>query len=237
LSFGDVLRRVRLNHAWSEYQLAEKTGIKRNTIHSWERGRSLPKGANFTKLIKPFTPHEQYELCEVAGYKAEIDIYISSETPEEILERLKLAQPVSIPVYTDFRIHQKAKEEEMRYIQLYGKGRITELSFETVIEKVRETVQSYEKKLRDLQIKRESLERVAANTDKLTESARVFSSVLHTADYPLKVKALEALDIRVTYTPDKSIVIDGLLPVGATDFQTSLHSGRRSSLSFHFVCK
>ncbi|MBN1176564.1 MAG: hypothetical protein JXA51_02665, partial [Dehalococcoidales bacterium] len=116
---------------------------------------------------------------------------------------------------------QKAKEEELRYIQLYGKARINESTFETVIEKVRETIQAYEKKLRDLRLKRESMERVEANADKLIEAARVFSKVLHNADYPLKLKALEALDIQVTYTPEKDIVIDGLLPVGVTEFGMS----------------
>jgi len=110
---------------------------------------------------------------------------------------------------------QKAREEEKRYLQLYGKGRINEDTFESVAEKVKDTIQVNERKLKDLRIKRESMERVEANADKLIESAHIFSKVLNKADYPLQLKAL---DIQVTYTPDKNIVIDGLLPVGVTDF-------------------
>lgn len=103
-----------------------------------------------------------------------------------------------------------------------------------MIEKVRDIIRTYERKLSELRIKRESIELVSVNLDKLTTSAQRFSKVLHNADYPLKLKAMEALDIRVTYMPDQTIVIDGLLPVGASNLQERLHSEKRNALPFHF---
>lgn len=162
--------------------------------------------------------------------------------PDMLLENIRSRQcqsPAAIEAdeYLVKNNIRKSKEEELRYLQLYGKGRITETSFETVMERVQQTLQGYEKRLRELRNKRESIERVEANADKLTESARVFSSVLHEADYPLKVKALEALDIQVTYRPDKTIVIDGILPVGVTVFDTTLRVEKRNPLPFQFACK
>jgi len=91
---------------------------------------------------------------------------------------------------------KKYRQEEERCIELYVQNKITEVSFETLVEKVRDNIQQQERKLHDLQLKRESIERVLANADKLTASAQVFSKVLHEADYALKTKALEALDIQ-----------------------------------------
>jgi len=68
MKFAESLRKLRLKHSWSEYQLAEKTGVKRNTLHSWERGRSLPNGVNLLKLAQVFDPIEQNELFESAGF-------------------------------------------------------------------------------------------------------------------------------------------------------------------------
>jgi len=68
VAFAETLRRLRLKNSWSEYQLADLTGLKRNTIHSWERGRALPNGANLLRVSQPFNPLEQQELFEAAGY-------------------------------------------------------------------------------------------------------------------------------------------------------------------------
>jgi site-specific DNA recombinase len=164
------------------------------------------------------------------------------DNPDMILENIRSRQtqdPATIEA-EEFLLKNtinKYCDEENRLIELYVKKRITEVSFETLVEKVRENIIRQEKKLKELRTERESIERVTANTDKLPETARIFSKLLQAADYPLKVKALEALDIKVTYTPDKVIVIDGLLPVGATNLGEKIQVENRNTLSFHFVCK
>ena len=51
------------------------------------------------------TPATVIGINQAAGYIKEASIPYHAETPEEILDRLKLATPISIPIYTDFPFH------------------------------------------------------------------------------------------------------------------------------------
>ena len=86
-----------------------------------------------------------------------------------------------------------------------------------------------------MRLKRESAERMRVNIGDLKATAAAYSQAIHNADYPLKLKAMEALDIQVTYKPDKTFIIDGILPVGVIDFGMPCNSINRSALPFHFV--
>ena len=57
------------------------------------------------------------ELYEAAGYGIAKSGTKHVETPEEIIDKLRLAQPESVPLYSDFRIHAgQVSEEPVDYI-------------------------------------------------------------------------------------------------------------------------
>lgn len=45
---------LRIERGWSEYQLAEKSGIVQSTISSWSRTKSLPTITNLEKICNAF---------------------------------------------------------------------------------------------------------------------------------------------------------------------------------------
>lgn len=115
-TLGERIRRYRESRAWSQEQLARKSGISRGHISVIElRKESHPRTDVLLKLARAFDiPVE--DLYEAAGYETGEREGRREETPEEILERLRVAQPVSIPVYLDFRIHAgKVHEEPVEY--------------------------------------------------------------------------------------------------------------------------
>ena len=116
MSFGEKLKEWRLAKYWSQYELAEKSGINRGTIASWEKGRSIPKGDSLIKLAHALgIPIE--ELYAAAGYTG-IEVPMP-DTHEQLLEKLRLAQPVSIPVYDRFPIHAgEVHEAPFEYVYL-----------------------------------------------------------------------------------------------------------------------
>ena len=216
-------------------------------------GRSMTGSVKY-KNDKPYLYYrcicnvktDYYEKCpqpsislkkvETIVWDALLDILNKPDVLEDIINRRQ--QHPAADEADEFLIENniaKTREEEIKYIQLYGKGRISEANFETLIEKVRETREGFEKRLREMRLKRENAERMRVNIGDLKTTAAAYSQALHNADYALKLKAMEALDIRVTYKPDKSFVIDGILPVGVTDFGMPSHSINRNALPFHFV--
>ena len=102
MRFGLFIARLREERGWSQYELSTRTGIPRSTIASIEVGNHTPKVSGMLSFSKAFDiPVE--ELYEAAGFT---DIEVPTpDTPEQLLEKLRLAQPVSIPVYDRFPIH------------------------------------------------------------------------------------------------------------------------------------
>ena len=45
---------LRMERHWSEYQLAEKSGIGQSTISSWTRTKSMPTVPNLEKICNAF---------------------------------------------------------------------------------------------------------------------------------------------------------------------------------------
>jgi len=165
-------------------------------------------------------PSISARIIEPAVWKAVLEFLSEPDILEDIIKSRCAESPTGDEAeeYLIKNNIRKAKEEELRYIKLYGKGRISETNFETLIEKVRETLLELEKQQQKLKLKREDTERMHLHIGDLKASAVAYHQALKTADYPLKLKAMEALDIKVTYTPDKNVIIDGVLPVGVTDF-------------------
>jgi len=69
-NFGDMVKRFRKGHGWTQGQLAMKTGLTRGHISVIEmRGKIRPRIDTMLKLVQPFSPTEQQELYEVVGYE------------------------------------------------------------------------------------------------------------------------------------------------------------------------
>lgn len=50
----DTITKYRLAHQWTEYQLAELSGVPQSTISSWYRKNMTPSIASLEKICKAF---------------------------------------------------------------------------------------------------------------------------------------------------------------------------------------
>lgn len=50
----EKITKLREEHHWSEYQLAEKSGLTQSTISSWYRKNTLPSIPSLTKICNAF---------------------------------------------------------------------------------------------------------------------------------------------------------------------------------------
>ena len=103
---GAKIKELRSLRGWTQNELAKRSGVDRATLASIESGKAKhPTTANLLKLARGFNIRPE-ELYQAAGYTdGTKGLFQRQETPDEILERLKLAQPVAIPVFTDFPFH------------------------------------------------------------------------------------------------------------------------------------
>ena len=54
INITERITALRLERKWSEYQLAEKSGITQSTISSWSRQNAVPSIQNLEKICNPF---------------------------------------------------------------------------------------------------------------------------------------------------------------------------------------
>jgi transcriptional regulator with XRE-family HTH domain len=111
-TFGSRLKRIREIKGLSQGELAEESGVDRSYISKLESGVTLnPTGDIIKKLAKPLNVSLDIIMgvCPIPEPK--------KETTEELLEKLRLAAPVSIPVYDRFYVHAGAEHAEiMEYV-------------------------------------------------------------------------------------------------------------------------
>jgi len=107
-----------MQRGWTQLEVAQRSVLDRSYISYLEQpGKSgRPSAEALLKLAKAFNIKPE-ELYQAAGYIKETKgISPRPETPEEILDRLKLATPQSIPVYTDFPFHAGEPVEPVDYV-------------------------------------------------------------------------------------------------------------------------
>jgi len=112
ITLGEKIKTLRLSRGWTQEQLGMLSGFSRSFIKSIESGASKRPGADRLAKISKALNIPVEELYQAAGYDIGEKSEKREETPEEILEKLKLAQPVSIPVYTDFKVHAGVEHEQ-----------------------------------------------------------------------------------------------------------------------------
>lgn len=116
---GQKIKVLRKERDWTQDDLAKRSGVDRGTLASIETGKAKnPTTANLLKLARAFNIRPE-ELYQAAGYITEAKVaypYRHTETSGEILERLRLAHPIGIPVYTEFPFHAGEGVEPVEYV-------------------------------------------------------------------------------------------------------------------------
>jgi ribosome-binding protein aMBF1 (putative translation factor) len=52
MSIGDKIRAARVHRGWSVVDLAEKLGVTRQCVESWEAGKTAPRAQRVTKVAR-----------------------------------------------------------------------------------------------------------------------------------------------------------------------------------------
>ena len=117
LNLSQTIRIKRESLGWSQEKLAIISGLTRDYIKSIESGANKhPRTDKLIRIAMALGMHEA-ELFTAAGYiHAESRVRNRIETPEEVIEKLKFIQPVSVPVYTTFPFHAGEPTEPLEYV-------------------------------------------------------------------------------------------------------------------------
>ena len=117
MALSQKLKELRLQRGWTQQELAKRSGLGRRSISYLEqKDRERPPADILLKLARAFNIKPE-ELYQAAGYiKETINTSPRPETPEEILDKLKLATPQSIPVYTDYPFHAGDPVEPVDFV-------------------------------------------------------------------------------------------------------------------------
>lgn len=123
MSLGKKIKELRSEREWTQLDLAEKSGLERGYIANLELdGIKNPSAYAFIKLAKAFKIKCE-ELYIASGIlNDDGEIHLSRETHEEILEKLRLASPVSVPIYNDMPVYAGTPLQPVEYIYKDKKG-------------------------------------------------------------------------------------------------------------------
>lgn len=106
--WGKFIKETREKYNWSQAKLAMKAGVSRSAIAMVESGRrKTPRGDNLIRIITALG----------ISFDGLLSVGEHKESPEEILERFRLAQPVSVPVYGKFHFGS-VHDEPLEYVYL-----------------------------------------------------------------------------------------------------------------------
>ncbi len=94
----DILARItshRISRNWTEYQLAQKSGIPQSTISTWYRKKMLPTLSSLDKICRAFDMTLAQFLSENDG--------LTEITPDqrELLDKWELLSPIQKKAFLD----------------------------------------------------------------------------------------------------------------------------------------
>ena len=122
MSLSELLRQLRNERGWTQLEAASESGLERSYISYLEQSQSnkrRPSAKALAQLARAYNVKIE-RLYEAAGYIESSRNLPRPETPEEILDRLRLATPISIPVYSwedfPFRAGDTVEPQEYVYI-------------------------------------------------------------------------------------------------------------------------
>lgn len=120
MALAEKLKELRIQRGWTQLEVAKRSGLDRRYISYLEQTKNTgrPSADAFLKLAHAFNVKPDV-FYEAAGYISQSKIIAPRmETHEEILDRLRLATPQSIPVYPweYFPVHAGEGVEPSDYI-------------------------------------------------------------------------------------------------------------------------
>lgn len=129
MTLPEKLRELRKDRGWTQLEVATRSGLDRTYISYLEQPSSKdthPSAEALLSLARTFNVKPE-ELYEAAGYIKGFRISPRPETPEEILDKLRLATPITIPVYSwevfPFRAGDNVEPEDYVYIPRRKSGK------------------------------------------------------------------------------------------------------------------
>lgn len=119
MELGAKLKELRAERNWTQNELSKRAGIARTNLASIETGKVRnPATDTLLKLAHACNIRPE-ELYQAAGYVKDITLTRPrQETPEEILERLRVVISSTIPVYDEFPFHAGEPVEPRDYVAL-----------------------------------------------------------------------------------------------------------------------
>lgn len=116
-TLGERVRRMREVRGWSQEQLGKRAGLTRGHIATMEHRKAKSTGIPALRRLAEAFGVTVGELSEDAGQLTDEPGVERQETTEDILERLRLAQPASVPVYSRFPADAgMVREAPMEYV-------------------------------------------------------------------------------------------------------------------------
>ena len=128
MSMGTKLRELRAERGWTQNELAKRSGVARTNLASIETGKVMkPATETILKLARAFNINER-ELYHAAGYILDTSVLVrlGKESSEDILERLRIIIPYTVPIYEDFPFHAGSPVEPVDHVAMVrdrAKGR------------------------------------------------------------------------------------------------------------------
>lgn len=77
---GERIRRLREERGLSQKQLAERIGVKKQSVSNWENGNAMPSMDKFLQLVEFFRTTPNYML----GYEIKAGIDVTGLSENEI---------------------------------------------------------------------------------------------------------------------------------------------------------
>jgi len=114
------LKELRAEREWTQLELAKRSGLDRGYIANLEiDGVGKPAGEVFIKLARAFNIRPE-ELYQAAGYIIDTNVLlrVHKETPEDILDRLRVSISSTVPVYEDFPFHAGSPVEPVDHVPI-----------------------------------------------------------------------------------------------------------------------
>ena len=104
---ADLARKIKAlrdERGWSQNELVKQSGVDRGYLASIEINKIANPLTRKSSSNSPVPSTFVLKNCIrlLAVLRVPTESYQRKETPEDILECLRLAQPISIPVYTEY---------------------------------------------------------------------------------------------------------------------------------------
>ena len=117
MSLGEKIKELRREREWTQLDLAKKSRLERGYIANLEiDGIKNPSAHVFIRLAEAFKIKCE-ELYIASGIlNVDSEVHLGRETHEEILERLRLVSPISIPVYNNMPVYAGSPLQPIEYI-------------------------------------------------------------------------------------------------------------------------